>query len=243
MKKYYLFTIFIIIGCLCLADTIQITFPKGSTTVVGAAPQLADKETMQRFALEQSAVFAAKLDYSLCIFRNAHLSRHYDDATHDESATFIVNVVAYVSMLYDYLEYLQMLQERDFHGYQLYFFDLYETDQAFQVAELSDLVVVDIPELIMTGNTVTGVGAASSSQLDIALDEAFKLALSEISKYQDTHIKAMHRSVTDFSEQALLVSSENIVNEVCFSEIYMSYQPENMLESYTVKVLLDKVYP
>jgi len=244
MRNYIFIILFtIVIHQLCFANTIQITFPRGSTTVIGTAPKLSDKDTMQQFALDQAAVFASKIDYSLCIFRMAHLGRHYDDASHDDSATFIVNVVAYVSLLYDYLQYLKVVDERDFHGYQINFYDLYDTENAYQITENDTPIPLSGPELIHNGHYVTGVGIATSAKLDLALDEAFKLALAEISKYQDINIKSMNRGVTDFSEQALLVDAENIVNDVCFSEIHLAFYPSNTLDSYTVKVLLDKVYP
>jgi len=243
MRKYLVILILIVIHQLCLANTMQITFPKGSTVVIGTAPKLSNTDIMDNFALEQASVFASKIDYSLCIFRMAHLGRDYDDASHDDSATFMVNVVAYVSLLYDYLQYLNVIDEKEFYGYKVNFYNLYDIEHEHQVIESDTPISLSRPEVIKTENTVTGIGTASSSQLDVALDEAFQLALTEISKYQDTNIRSMNRGVTDFSEQALLIDAENIVSEVCFSEIHMSFNPSSSVNSYTVKVLLDKVYP
>jgi len=243
VHKYLLVIIMVITHHLCFANTMQITFPKGSTTVIGTAPKYIDNDTMQQFALDQAAIFASKIDYSLCIFRFAHLGRDYDDTSYDDSATFIVNVVAYVSSLYDYLQFLKVVDERDFNGYKVNFYNLYDVEHTHQITEHNTPITLSEPEIVKTGNTVTGIGTASSSQLDIALDEAFKFALSEISKYQDINIKSMHRSVIEFSEQALLMNAENIVSDVCFSEIHMSHNLTNNLDSFTVKVLLDKVFP
>jgi len=243
MRRCLLFIIFIVAAIsVTQADGLHIVFPQGSSTVIGTAQKRIDHNEMAMITREQAAIFATKIDYSLCIFRMAYLDTDYGSERHDDSATFIVNVVADLSMLYDYLYYLQEIHQKEFYGYHLTFYNLYEGQQPVVITDYTDDIELTRPQLVITGSTVTGVGVAKSADLSFALDEAFRFALSEISKYQDVNIKTMHRGVTEYSEQALLVDSENLVTDVSFDEIYMQQKIVDNLNSFTVKVKLSRVY-
>jgi len=243
MKRYFLLTIFIITAIsLCHAEGLRIIFPQGSSTVIGTAHKSLDPNEMSITAREQAAIFATKIDYSLCIFRMAYLDTDFGSERQDDSATFIVNVVADLSMLYDYLYYLKEVRQREFYGYLLNFYNLSDEPELSIVMDYKNDIELARPSLITNGNTVTGVGVAKSADLYHALNEAFKFALSEISKYQDVNIKTMQRGITEYTEQALLVDSENLVTDVCFSEIYLQQKIVDNLNSFTVKVMLSRVY-
>jgi len=243
MKRCVLFIIFLTIFIyLCQAEGLHINFPQGSTTTLGVAHKSLDENEMIMITREQAAIFATKIDYSFCIFRMAYLDTENEGRQEDGSATFIVNVVADLSMLYDYVYYLQEIDKREFYGYHLIFYNLYEDQQPVSITDYYDDIEFTSSYLIPTGNTVTGVGIAQRSILNNALDEAFRFALSEISKYQDLNIKTMQQNVTEYSEQALLLNSENIVTDVTFSDIYIQQKFVDNLNYFCVKVMLKRVY-
>jgi len=243
MRKYLLLVIFIVVTIsVSQAEGLHIVFPHGSSTVIGTTQKRLDQNEMAMITREQAAIFATKIDYSLCIFRMAYLDTDFGSERHDDSATFIVNVVADLSMLYDYLYYLQEVQQEEFYGYFLAFYNLYEGQQPVAITDYAEDIELARPKLTIAGNTVTGVGVAKSADLSFALDEAFRFALSEISKYQDVNIKTMHRGVTEYTEQALLVDSENLVTDVCFREVYMQQKIVDNLNTFIVKVMLSRVY-
>jgi hypothetical protein len=192
---------------------------------------------MYKFALEQSAIFATKLDTSFCIFRQASLERSYDNQTFGDVVTFSVNVVADIDMLYDYLDFLEIVAQQDFRGYHLLFFNLSGSEPDLHITFFDDTIEEVIPYTIVRENLVYGVATARSTRMDIALDDAFQYALTEISMYQDLNIRAMERGIEAFSEQAILIYSENVVSNVRFSEIEAYVSP---LGAYTVKVTLVK---
>jgi hypothetical protein len=97
-----------------------------------------------------------------------------------------------------------------------------------------------IPQISIVGNALSATATARRTRLDEALDEAFKLALSEVSKYQDINIRSMYREILAFSEHAILQYAENIVSDVHFSEVDIYWSLVSNQGYYTVQVTLEK---
>jgi hypothetical protein len=121
-------------------------------------------------------------------------------------------------------------------------FDLYGDETSVYISE-SGVPLYDIhPYTTMEQNLIRGVATARHSRLHLALDDAFRYALTEISKYQDIHIRAMRRGIDRFAEQATLIHSENIVSDVRFVEIEIYYDAHYELGAFVVKVILEKEF-
>jgi hypothetical protein len=97
-----------------------------------------------------------------------------------------------------------------------------------------------VPHASLNGNILSATATARHTRLDEAIDDAFKYALAEISKYLDINVKSMYREILAFSEHAILQYAENIVADVHFAEIDVFYSRISNLGHYTVKVTLEK---
>jgi hypothetical protein len=222
------------------SEGVRFDFQHGAKLTLGATPIMRNVDNMYYFALEQAAIFATKLDKSFCIFHYATLEREYDQHLRSESATFIVNVVADWDMLLDYLDFLDCVAQEYFHGYYLLLFDIDDIEPNMRITKHTDPINEMIPQISLTGNTLSATATARHTRLDEAIDEAFKYALSEISKYQDINIRSMYREILAFSEHAILQYAENIVSDVYFAEIDVYFGRVSNMGYYTTKVVLEK---
>ena len=225
------------------ADSVRLVFPPGSTSCFGVSPKMPNKDRMINFALEQASIFAAKLDRSFCIFRMATLEQTYGGLNDGRVASFIVNVIAEWDDLEIYLRNFKHIGDHEYKGYQIYFFNFVEKEPCIMVIEHDDEIELSDTCLMVIDGVVISTATARHRYLDEALDEAYKIALSEISKYQDINVKTMHRGIDYFSELATLLSSENVVSDVRFYEVDIRYSILSNLGGYNVKVSLIKHFP
>jgi hypothetical protein len=244
MKKVIFFVLILIAGQYVLAEGISIQFPEKSTISVGIAPIIRDKDEMERYSLVNAAIFATKLKESYCIYRFAIQDVQSGKKDHAEFRTFIVNVVNDITLLYEHLDDLKLVYSEDFKKYRVAFYDTLDTFNPIVVRPFDYPITVEEPDVLVNGRIVKSTGYANSKDLDTAFDEAFKLALAEISKYQDMNIKSMNKnydsSDTEINESVMELNSENIVTNVYFSEIELYFGFKNNLINYIAKIELMK---
>ena len=241
MKKLLICLLLCLFVIPCVSvDGVRLYFPRGTTTYFGITPKMPNQDRMHSFALEQASIFATKLDSSFCIFRLAAIDETFADTESSDYAVFIVNVIAEWDHLYTYLDNLIHIGRYDYKGYDIYFFNFVEKTPCIVVSTESFEIELTEPFIEVWGNTVTSTATARHRNLDDAVDEAFKLALSEISKYQDMNVKSMHRGIEYYSELATLITSENVVSEVSFSQVDFLYDIRSHIGVYHVKVSLVK---
>ena len=240
MRNFIVFIILILIAQMSFAQGLHIVFADGSRTVLGATPVMNDTEKMESFALDQAVVFASQLHKSFCIYRHASLDRNFDDKSVGESAEFLINIVADPILLQKYLKELNLVGSEYFQGYNVFFFNTNHESPDVSSNSFSEEIAVNVPSIVVNDNTIRSIASASCTKLDEALDTAFKLALSEMSKHQDINVKSMNREITSFQEQARLLNSENLVENVRFSEIKMFFKNVNNLMSYIVEITMEK---
>ena len=241
-KGYLLLTMLCLAAQILCADGLHIVFSESANNIIGVTPKMRNVDDMFYFSMEQAAVFAAKLDKSFCIFRTATLDRLHGETDDIGTATFIVNVVADWELLLDYLDFIECIDSFDFHGFTIGIWDVYDDIPSVYTSPLTDTIEEINPELVLDGNSVIAQATARSVHLDIALDEAFKLALSEISKYQDMNIQNMTRGIEDFTELVVLINAENVVSEVKLAEVKMFYDTTATPSAYIAKMTLKKEY-
>ena len=243
MKKTSICLLLVIFAlCSVYANGVRLIFPYGATTYFGITPKMPNKERMRNYALEQASIFAVKLDSSFCIFRLATLDETDHDNHRSDSASFLVNVIAEWSDLDNYLNNLILIGHHEYKGYDIYFFNFIEKEPCITVSTELFTIEMTEPFIQVFEKTVSSTATAKHRNLDDALDEAFKLALSEISKYQDINVKTMHRGVEYYSELATLITSENVVSDVHFSMVDILYDINSLIGSYLVKIYLVKQY-
>ncbi|MCL2064883.1 MAG: hypothetical protein FWG98_11020 [Candidatus Cloacimonetes bacterium] len=90
------------------------------------------------------------------------------------------------------------------------------------------------------GHFVKATTYASSSRLDEALDRAFELALTEISKHQIQQVISTSVAAEHFLETATVIEAENIVDNLMFSEIKLSLNFHFNIHSFVAQVELKK---
>jgi hypothetical protein len=244
MRKTIFFVLLLLASQYVLAEGISIMFPNQSRISVGIAPIVRDKDQMERYSLVNAAIFATKLKESYCIYRFAIQDVQSGKKDRAEYRTFIVNVVNDITLLYEYLDDLQLIYSEDFKNYRIAFYDTLDTFNPIVIRPFDYPITVEEPDVLVNGRIVKATGYANSKDLDTAFDEAFKLALAEISKYQDMNIKSMNKnydsSDTEFNESVMELNSENIVTNVYFSEIELYFGFKNNLINYVAKIELMK---
>ena len=256
MQKHiiYLFLfVFLLFGCSSQKDKIvllprgevyvadshglQIVFPDRSLSSLGVSPILFDRERMELESFEQAVVFATKLKRNYSIFRMANLDR--DDS--GDFAMFLVNVFESLDLKQFYFERLVSIHQVDFAGYRISFYDYQPQSRPINVINLFQLPsdFQAIPARV-DGHFIKSSGLASSSSLDFALDRAFEMALTELSKFQLKQVINTSLVAENFIESATVVEAENIVDDVMFSEIKLFLSFHLNLPSYVVFVELKR---
>jgi hypothetical protein len=222
---------------------LNIKFYHDNTATLGITPFMRNVMDMYDYTLEQAAIYGARLERSLCVYGSANIDIDNENytTTQTQTASYTVTVVDDWDILEEYLEYLMIVDEYEYNGYMIAFFDFDDVEPSLKITPYNN--EPDIPNLKISksGSSLKAIGVSKRRYLDEAFYDAFRLAMSEFSQYQNSTIKAMDKNFDEYVEDVSLITANNIISDVLFSELDIFYYPTS-LGQFLVILTLEQVF-
>ena len=214
-----------------LANSILIEFPQHSKTVLGVSVKSDDFDLMENFAREQASVLFTRLHSSQNYYEYLQIDEYNRKNTR--------NIVKSIDDLYYNFSKLNLVYTHSYGGYEIFFYDSDVTDVPFITENIDSMIAKDTKVIIQSGSISTAA-TAEAIKLDEALEIAFDLALTEMSK--TTEIVSVTRlesnPFTTFRD--ILLVSQNDLYDVRLNKVEMKLNNEKNYQTFTVRVVLIK---
>ena len=218
------------------SESLEIIFPENSSLTIGTCPVLLNTDQVRQSSREQAGIFTTKLAGVFSTYELAILRKISEYNIIEQQMQIERNIMLNIDLMYENINNIFYIDgiERFSYFIGLYGDNEYEPLPTFTAYQ-------DIPyemndSLSVFNNYIISSTVATSYRLDVALDEAFERALTEISKYLDLSVRTMTQDSDLLHQKATLLSTDIELHNIRFSKILISRIGKN--KAFHFKVLL-----
>ncbi len=220
--------------------SLEIVFPENSKLSIGTCPVLLDIEQVRYQSRVQAGVFASKLTGVLSMYELAVLNQIIGENISEQQMQIERNVMLSLDAMHENIRNLFLIDgvQRFSYFIGLYGLDEYATLPVFTAYNEAPYHNLEALEVFDT--YIRSSGISNSYRLDVALDDAFSSALSEMSKYLVIEVKSMTKDSDFLQEKAMILSSNAELRNIQFSRILISRIEKDKVFSFRVIIQLKK---